>query len=72
MAVADHRYKFTLVDIGAYGGNSDGGIFADSEIGKSLRNNDLNLPNGTFTLPSSNIAIPGFFWQTMPSNYQVE
>lgn len=61
MAVADYRYKFTLVDIGAYGGNSDGGIFADSEIGKSLRNNGLHLPNGIAVLPGSNIATFGFF-----------
>lgn len=61
MAVADYRYKFTLVDIGAYGGNSDGGIFADSEIGVSLRNNTLNLPEGTAALPNCNIATPGFF-----------
>ncbi|XP_032687796.1 protein ANTAGONIST OF LIKE HETEROCHROMATIN PROTEIN 1-like [Odontomachus brunneus] len=60
MAVADYRYKFTLVDIGAYGGNSDGGIFADSEIGERLRNNNLNLPNGTAALPGCDIAIPGF------------
>lgn len=61
MAVADYRYKFTLVDIGAYGGNSDGGIFADSEIGKSLKNNNLNLPNGTAALPGCDIVTPGFF-----------
>lgn len=47
MAVADYRYKFTLVDVGAYGGNSDGGIF-QTEIGMCLRNNNLNLPIGIY------------------------
>lgn len=61
MAIADYRYRFSLVDIGAYGGNSDGGIFSDSEIGKSLRNNTLNLPEGRSTLPGCDICIPGFF-----------
>ncbi|XP_032689576.1 protein ANTAGONIST OF LIKE HETEROCHROMATIN PROTEIN 1-like isoform X1 [Odontomachus brunneus] len=61
MAVADYRYKFTLVDIGAYGGNSDGGIFADSEIGERLRNNNLNLPNGMAALSGCDIATPEFF-----------
>lgn len=61
MAVADYRYKFTLVDVGGYGGNSDGGIFADSEIGLCLTNDDLNLPKGMATLPGSDIATPAFF-----------
>jgi hypothetical protein len=36
LALADARYKFAVVDIGSYGGNSDGGIFAHSELGKYL------------------------------------
>ncbi|XP_018397504.1 PREDICTED: uncharacterized protein LOC108775582 [Cyphomyrmex costatus] len=61
MAVADYRYKFTLVDIGAYGGNSDGGIFADSEIGVCLKNNDLNLPKDITALPGCDVMIYGYF-----------
>lgn len=61
MAACDHLYRFTLVDVGAYGGNSDEGIFADSSIGHDLRNENLNLPTGTALLPGSNIGIPGFF-----------
>lgn len=53
MAVANHVYRFTLVDVGAYGGNSDGGIFNESLIGENLRNETLNLPKGTFQLPGS-------------------
>jgi len=32
MAVANRVYRFTLIDIGAYGGNSDDGICNDSLI----------------------------------------
>lgn len=49
------------MDIGAYSGNSDGGILSDSEIGKYLRNNTLNLPEGRTTLLGCDIHIPGFF-----------
>ncbi|KAJ8976615.1 hypothetical protein NQ317_019820 [Molorchus minor] len=43
MALCDHRYKFKLVDIGARGRQSDGGIFRNSEMGRKLMNNELNL-----------------------------
>jgi len=60
MAISDHLYRFSLVDIGAYGGNSDGGIFESSNIGKNL-NNKLNLPTAHVYLPGSSISMPGFF-----------
>ncbi|KAJ8935701.1 hypothetical protein NQ314_012678 [Rhamnusium bicolor] len=44
MALCDHRYRFTLVDIGARGRKSDGGIFRNSEMGRKLINNELNFP----------------------------
>ena len=36
LALVDARYKFTVVDIGSYGKNSDGGIFAHLKLGKYL------------------------------------
>ncbi|KYM97065.1 hypothetical protein ALC62_12256 [Cyphomyrmex costatus] len=63
--ISDHLYRFSLIDIGAYGGNSDGGIFESSNIGKGLDNNKLNLPTAHAYLPGSNIrsniSMPGFF-----------
>lgn len=60
MAVANHVYRFTLVDVGAYGGNSDGGIFNESLIGENLKKENLNLPKGTFNLPGSHYRTPVF------------
>ena len=33
MTLVDHQYCFTVVDIGAYGRNSDGGIYTNSTLG---------------------------------------
>lgn len=61
MAACDHNYMFTLVDVGSYGGNSDGGIFTSSDIHSALEEETLNLPKGTANLPGSNVKLPCFF-----------
>ncbi|KAJ8967904.1 hypothetical protein NQ317_000584 [Molorchus minor] len=49
LALCDASYKFTLVDIGAEGRHSDGGIFRNSDIGKMLSSeNNLHLPSPSF------------------------
>ncbi|KAL4131904.1 hypothetical protein QTP88_009138 [Uroleucon formosanum] len=45
LALVDAQYKFVAVDIGAYCKNSDGGIFSNSNLGKALEKNKLNIPN---------------------------
>lgn len=44
LALVDAEYRFIAVDVGAYGKNSDGGIFNDSNIGKRLRNGTFGMP----------------------------
>ncbi|XP_036144929.1 protein ALP1-like [Monomorium pharaonis] len=61
MAICDHLYRFKLVDIEGYGGNSGGGIFHVSTIGQNLENDQLNLPKDNAKLPGSDIKLPGFF-----------
>jgi len=57
----DDLYRFTLVDIGAYGGNSDGGIFNECDIGVNLNNNRLNLPEESINLPGSDLKTCTYF-----------
>lgn len=61
LAACDHNYKFTLVQVGDMGSNSDAGIYADSTIANLIREHQLNLPEGTAKLPGSNIQAPCFF-----------
>lgn len=61
MAACDAHYKFTLVDIGAYGSNNDSGVFYDSEIGRAFLDERLNIPKCTATLSGTNIQMPYFF-----------
>ena len=44
LALVDHNYNFIAVDVGAYGSNSIGGIFANSNLGKSLNAGTLHVP----------------------------
>lgn len=57
LALVDAHYNFIAVDIGAYGKNSDGGIFANSNLGKAIMNGSLNVPANS-TLPNTNIEVP--------------
>lgn len=45
MAMCDAHYNFIGVDIGAYGGNADGSVFANSAFGHRLLHGELNLPD---------------------------
>lgn len=42
-------------------GNSDGGIFNESDIGVNLENNRLNLPEEHVSLPGSNLKTYAYF-----------
>ncbi|XP_073318399.1 uncharacterized protein [Pagrus major] len=37
-------YRFLAVDVGEFGRNSDGGIFANSRLGQALQGGNLNVP----------------------------
>ena len=57
LALADADYRFTFVDIGSYGCNSDGGIFKESELGIRLKDQTLDLP-GDSSLPHQDPPSP--------------
>lgn len=61
LAACDYYYKFTLVDVGAYGSESDSGVFNKSNLSAAFRDNTLNLPKGTAKLPGSELQTPCFF-----------
>lgn len=44
LALVDADYRFLAIDVGSYGGNSDGGIFANSALGRALQRGTLNVP----------------------------
>ena len=44
LAVCDANYCFTLYDLGSYGSNNDSGILLNSEMGRKLEEERMNLP----------------------------
>ena len=50
MAVASADYKFVMVDVGAFGFQSGGGIFKNTHFFWKLDKGELNIPTTT-TLP---------------------
>ena len=60
LAVTDANGKFVVVDVGSCGGNSDGGAFGRSALGKRILSNKLSVPQKGF-LPGTDIEIPYVF-----------
>lgn len=57
MAIVGADYRFICVDIGAYGKNSDSGIFDASNIGKRFETGTMNVPNAK-NLPGQQDLCP--------------
>ncbi|KAH7965101.1 hypothetical protein HPB49_003315 [Dermacentor silvarum] len=50
MAVVDNQLRFVCIDVGAYGSQSDGGVFKASKIGKLLSQGRRARPNSAARL----------------------
>ena len=44
MALVDHQYKFTYIDVGEYGSNCDSNVFRNSNLGTRFMQGDLDIP----------------------------
>jgi hypothetical protein len=60
MAVCDYNYCFTMVDVGAYGSQSDGGVLENSQFGKAMLECSLDIP-GDKNLPGTETPFPHYF-----------
>ena len=61
MAVVDAHYNFVVVDVGAYGKQSDGNVLANSTFRKKLLNMDLALPPPESIAGTSKPRLPFAF-----------
>ncbi|XP_069963028.1 uncharacterized protein [Bactrocera oleae] len=56
----DSNYRFTFVDVSAYGSKNDGGMFRNSQFGKGILDKSMDVPAAT-NLPNSDIVFPYYF-----------
>lgn len=59
-AVCDANYKFSVIEVGGYGRQSDGGTFQSSALFKLLSKKQLNIPTEQ-CLPHTQIRMPFVF-----------
>ncbi|XP_030758575.1 putative nuclease HARBI1 isoform X2 [Sitophilus oryzae] len=60
MALADANYKFTYINVGSPGRDSDGGVYSNCSLADAVTNNLLNIPNER-PLPGRSTAVPFVF-----------
>ena len=60
LAVTDASGKFVVEDVGSCGGNSDGGVFSRSSLGKKLMSDKLSIPQRGY-IPGTDIELPYMF-----------
>lgn len=60
LASCDADCMFTMVDVGAYGSQSDGGILKNSHFGRRFLSGQLPIPPPK-SLPGSDEEVPHFF-----------
>ena len=59
-SVVDSNRQFLTVDVGAYGKQSDGGVFRNSVLYQSLETRSFQVPEDTL-LPHSEITLNHIF-----------
>ncbi|KAL7295054.1 hypothetical protein TKK_0011652 [Trichogramma kaykai] len=62
-AVVDANYRYIFIDVGAYGSQSDGGVYKKSELKQALDHNFLDIPsiNDQSNQANQEIQVPYFF-----------
>ncbi|XP_071628653.1 uncharacterized protein [Temnothorax longispinosus] len=60
MAACDAKYRFTWVDIGDYGSQSDGGVWANCDFGQALDADEIDFPPPK-EISGSNVTLPFTF-----------
>lgn len=60
MAIVNANYQFTMIDVGANGRVSDGGVMKNTIFWRKLSENQLNVPNSR-ALPGTEKQFPYVF-----------
>ena len=57
MAMVDHQYRFSYINVGNYGSNADGSVFRNSKFGRAILEGRFGIPPPKL-LPDSQVRLP--------------
>ncbi|XP_039309117.1 protein ANTAGONIST OF LIKE HETEROCHROMATIN PROTEIN 1-like [Solenopsis invicta] len=60
MAACDAKYRFTWMDVGDYGSQNDGGVWANTTFGQAIDVDEIDFPFPK-ELPGSDVILPFTF-----------
>lgn len=66
LGCVDYDYCFTYVNIGAKGRNSDGGIFNESSLKKTIEENSLDLPSDAVFIGDEAFPLKPYLMKPYP------
>lgn len=70
LALVDGNYNFTCIDIGSYGSQSDGGIFAKSNLMKAIETKQLKIPENSVIVGDDAFPLKSYLMKPYPRRFQ--
>ena len=58
MAMVDHQYRFTYINVGSYGSNADSSVFRNSRFGRAIMEGTMKIPPPEALPDTPDVVLP--------------